>query len=114
MSRKGILTYNVFHFLKERKNILQENLLPAHPATPEEYLECIEFLFWGFVPSHGTRQDDSFLIMEEEVASSTPGPYGYNPVSGKFFLLGSMKPDVGGTSRKEVREHNVKPKTNDI
>jgi hypothetical protein len=114
MSRKGILTYNVFHFLKERKKIMQENLLPTHSITPNEFLENIEIFFWGFVPSHGTRQDDSFLIVEEEVASSTPGPYGFNPVSEKYFLLGSMKPNVGGTSRREVKEHNVKPKTKDI
>jgi len=113
MSRKGILTYNVFHFLKERKKILQENLLPTHECTPQEVLEYIEMFFWGFVPSQGTRQDDTFLILEEKVASPTPGMV-YNPICEKWILLGSKKTNIGNTAPKEERKKNVKFKTKSI
>lgn len=91
MSRKGLLTNEIFHSLKERKIIFEGEALPTYDFSFNEFTEHIECAFWGFVPSHGTHQADSLLIMEEEMAPATPGSF-YNPVTGReSIFLGPKK-----------------------
>jgi hypothetical protein len=114
MSSKGQISNNIFHFLKERKNMVEESALPTHEINhPEIWIEIAESLFWGFVPSHGTRQDEIFLITEEERASSTPGCL-YNPVSEKFLIQGPVMNELWRNIPEGKRRYNVEQQTNHI
>lgn len=114
MSSKGRISNNIFHFLKERKNMWEESSLPTQVNNHTEiWLEIAEFLFWGFVPSHGTHQADLFLITEEEVASTTPGCL-YNPVSEKFLVQGPSMSRLWENIPEGKRRNNVGKQTNDI
>jgi hypothetical protein len=113
MSRKGQISNNIFHFLKERKFILEDSGLPTQEITSEDVLNLVDLLFWSFIPSHGNLQRVSFLILEEEVATRTPGMI-YNPITGKWILLGSLMNEYFENQPKEGGENNVESKTTDI
>jgi hypothetical protein len=88
MKTKDLLTAEIFHSLKERKNLFTEGGLSQPENTFPKFINSIEVAFWGFVPSRGTLQQDFLLYTEEKEASCTPGSF-YNPVTERFSLWGS-------------------------
>lgn len=106
MKTKDLLTAEIFLSLKDKKNIFTEGGLSSHEVTFLEFIESIETVFWGFVPSQGTRQQSFPLYTEEEEAPCTPGSF-YNPVTEKFSLWGSMRSGSTVITGRRQEEYNV-------